>query len=140
MKIRVLDRKENRTNRINDMMGLIYTKKDGTIYYADVEGRGYFVEDAKETDRYILMRSTGVCDKNGAEIFEGDIIQHKDGLLAEVKFGEYEQNGEIYSTVGFWLDAHVQDEEGLPPLIVPLVAWEECEIVGDIYENGGGET
>lgn len=41
-------------------------------------------EDLKN---YVLMQSTGLTDKNGKEIFEGDIIDSTDGLLnGVVKF------------------------------------------------------
>lgn len=81
----------------------------------------------------ILMQFTGLKDKNGKEIYEGDIVRIKHPL---------DQCGDFKNTLGrvFWSEdesmfAHghctVKDGNGRPPKRM----WEYCEVVGNIYEN-----
>lgn len=81
-------------------------------------------EDLKN---YVLMQSTGLTDKNGKEIFEGDILKVTDehSWLEVVSFSEKKA-------------MFVSKEIGFPES--PL--WElfntvlfEIEIIGNIYEN-----
>lgn len=78
-----------------------------------------------------LGQFTGLCDKNGIEIYEGDIIRwRRDGKLYLVKFyaGMFyasveELNKGVYG--GFPLHVLTVDEED----------GYKCEVCGNIYDN-----
>lgn len=70
-----------------------------------------------------LMQSTGLKDKNGKEIFEGDILGTKDGLLNGVI--------EYRSDLGMWTNSLIRynNFERLCNVATSR------EIIGNIYEN-----
>ena len=89
-------------------------------------------EDMKE---YELMQSTGLKDKNGKEIFEGDVIT-TNVYACIVGFGEYtyfEDEDTQTTAIGFYLSFL----NITPATYVPFdkYYWDNCEVIGNIHEN-----
>ena len=73
-----------------------------------------------------LMQSTGLKDKNGKEIFEGDILDYK-GRKALVRW-----HGSYASFIYRFVD-ELQKRNTEWKLL--YLAYMKCEIIGNIYEN-----
>ena len=73
----------------------------------------------------ILMQYTGLKDKKGKEIYEGDIINFKQG---ETYFWGVIVATVEYNDGGFYPFADREDN-------APYPKPEECEVIGNIYEN-----
>ena len=83
----------------------------------------------------VLMQSTGLKDKNGKEIFEGDIIT-TNAYACIVGFGEYtyfEDEDTQTTAIGFYLSFL----NVTPATYAPFEKfyWDNCEVIGNIHEN-----
>ena len=93
------------------------------------------IEDVFRYGGYILLRYTSLKDKNGKDIYEGDLVKYKryaDNLICLVEFTEY-SDGECYGDekhLGWCVMDGNKNRKNTLPDISSL-----CEIVGNIYEN-----
>jgi uncharacterized phage protein (TIGR01671 family) len=83
-----------------------------------------------------LMQYTGLKDKHGKEIYEGDILKNESRILGHVRYGVFEPDDDLYSaTMGFFIDDGITYEPGDYPYYSGLYSSSCLEVVGNIYEN-----
>lgn len=97
--------------------------KDATILFDDNWTNPFTDKD------YICMQYTGLKDKNGKEVYEGDIVETniQDGIY-EVSYGEEIFDG-AYRYTGIILKGCSEFSTGQKEFS------EFVEVVGNIYEN-----
>lgn len=114
-------------NRFSEFVEDFFVSEDGKIY-KKTKDTGYGIAISRETsDKINLMQSTGLFDRNGKEVFVGDIVKCTRGCHHEV-YLEKEYGGTFIG--------------GMPAVYLKGLnegyTWTEAEeIIGNIYENKG---
>ena len=121
---------DNEIDHISWLEDELYCIGDGITYMVSAED-------------LVLMQSTGLVDKNGKEIFEGDVLEIQ-GIKMIVKFGSYKyletskNNGHIlgilHDGLGFYVECiNVADPDNISPFEPETL--KNSQIIGNIYKN-----
>lgn len=106
----------------------VYPFKDNTLLLSYDE----ISFDEVPASDFILMQSTGLLDKNGKEIFEGDIVKYKIGCNTYTEEVVYDKNFGGFGVRGAKADiiftfCELAEDTDLHSL----------EVIGNIYNNPG---
>ena len=97
---------------------------------------GFYHDSCWSHDDFIWLQFTGLLDKSGKKIYEGDVVRgarnsddDEDGIT-EVLEVEYRNKGFGYHERGFWVKGEYVGHSG-----EGLFDWQTFEIIGNIYSN-----
>ena len=106
------------TSKLHRVDGLYFDNKE--VQYIDEVGILRFIK----FENTILMQSTGLRDKNGKEIFEGDIVKMAKDVYSDPTYYEViRHRGGAYR-----LESNQHGCE-------LWLRHTNCEVIGNIYEN-----
>lgn len=114
---------------------MVYENEDNSATYLD----GWFASDVQvlnqtlnsqyELEKYKFMQYTGLKDKNGKEIYEGDILEN---IVTDYKGKElWKERYIIKENICGWEIRNIKK----PRQHRSFQLMERCKVIGNIYDN-----
>ena len=117
---------DSKKNDWFDDSGVLYIELNGVINFG---WNGEIMDDY--TDRIVLLLYTGLKDKKGVEICEGDIVYYEEDTYI-VRFGKFTDFDDLQTPplrqTGFYI-SDIRTNETFPFYSMAY------EVIGNIYEN-----
>ena len=104
------------------------------------DGKIWIQDEDSEANEWIvnnelnLMQSTGLFDKKGVEIFEGDIVKRYRSPFFKAKW-EYQIETVLKEKASLLLGREYGKNFGTIPFDSPFAESELLDVIGNIYEN-----
>ena len=105
----------------------VYPFKDDTLLLSYDE----IAFDEVPASDFILMQSTGLLDKNGNEIFVGDIVKYKAGCNTFTEEVTYDKNFAGFGVMDAYADIIFSFGE-----LAEDIDLHSLEVIGNIWEDG----
>lgn len=121
IKFKIYD-KELKESHIEELQDL---SEDDYWYDGKTDMWSVLYDSHNEQVRFVALQYTGLKDKNGTEIYEGDILQILGGCYSQ---GFYEWNEKVY------IKDYIFDSYNLM-MTINQIGNESVEVVGNIYDN-----
>lgn len=112
-----------------DVLYIDFDVKMIVFYNQDEEYEDVIREEFAPFDAINLIQYTGLKDKNGVEIYEGDVFIYEDGCIGVVRYSEQY----AWFIIEWYENSHSKEPIDDDPL--GNINIHNMEVIGNIYDN-----